>query len=265
MAVGRGCATIRRDGARIQTATMSVGSSWLQGTIRNGPDGRHMGVVQEDFMAMMKGAAAGAAIGALALGTVLFVAPIAAQAPMGPGFGRGDMGPGSPGPGGGRGDMRPGMGPGRGDVGQDTTGRRGPDPNDPDITGPRGELGLCQERLNRMAQARLEHIQRQTRPTEEQRPAFDELRMASIKAVEILRAACPAERPLTPPGRMAMAEKWLEARLQASKTVRPAVESFFRVLSDEQKIRWIMGSDASRGEPRGDWRRWGGWGGWGGW
>src|SRR5712691_4873458 len=217
---------------------------------------RRMGVAREDFMAMMKAGLAGAALGALALATVMFVAPIAAQGPGGPppsgpdGFrgpggpppeGPGMRGPGMPGPGPtGRGrDMGPGM---MGGTPPGMMGRRGVDPNDPDITGPRGDAELCQDRLARVAQWRLERISRLVRPTEDQRAAFEELKAASAKAVEIMRAACPTERPLTPTARMATAEKWLEARLQAVKTVRPALESFYKLLSDEQKIRWSTGS-----------------------
>ena len=205
-------------------------------------------------MAMMKGALVGAALGALSLGTVLFVAPIAAQGPgpasSGPDRWRGSSGPSvtgeagprMPDPRGPRRDSGPGtMGPGSDRDSGPSAGRRPIDPNDPDITGPRSESAACQDRLARMEQARLERIQRLTRPTEEQRPAFDELKTASTKALDILRQACPAEQPLTPPARMAAMEKWLEARLQASKTVRPALEGFYRLLSDEQKIRWITG------------------------
>jgi LTXXQ motif family protein len=187
-------------------------------------------------MAMLKAGVAGAALGALALATVVFVAPIAAQGPGGsfgpPGGPRGSGGPPGDitGPGGGRGG--------------DITGpmnRRGQDPNDPDITGPRGAVADCQERLARIAQVRLERIIRLVRPTDEQRGAFEELRMASAKALEVLRGACPTERPLTPTARMAAAEKWLEARLQAIRLVRPALDSFYRQLNDDQKIRWSMG------------------------
>src|SRR5437870_6292808 len=135
---------------------------------------RRMGVAREDFMAMMKAGLAGAALGALALATVMFVAPIAAQGPGGPpssgpeGF-RGPGGPPPDGPG-----MRgPGMrGPGMmgpGPMGREGTppgmmGRRGVDPNDPDITGPRGDAELCQDRLARVAQWRLDRISRLVRP-----------------------------------------------------------------------------------------------------
>jgi hypothetical protein len=141
-------------------------------------------------------------------------------------------------------------------MGPGMMGRGGPDPNDPDITGPRGDAGFCQERLARMAQMRLEHVQRLVRPTDEQRLAFEELRAAAAKGVEIARAACPAERPLTPPARMAAAERMVEARLQALKTVRPALESFYRVLSDEQKIRWANGLGGWGGDERDGRDRW---------
>ena len=198
-------------------------------------------------MAMMKGALVGAALGALALATVLFVAPIAAQGPGGPASSGPDRwrGPDATGEAGPRMSdpylrgQRRDMGPDR-DTGPGAA-RRPIDPNDPDITGPRGEFSACQERLAQMAQRRLERIQRLTRPTEDQRPAFEELKMASTKALDVLRQACPSEQPLTPPARMAAMEKWLEARLQASKTVRPALEAYYRLLSDEQKIRWVTG------------------------
>jgi hypothetical protein len=201
-------------------------------------------------MTTIKAGLGGAAVGALIWATVMFVAPISAQAPGGtpPAAGSppgGDTGSrGGPGPMGR--DTGP-TGPGTGRMGPGMTGRGGIDPNDPDITGPRGDAGFCQERFARMAQLRLERIQRLVRPMEEQRLAFEELRMAAAKAVEIARAACPIERPLTPPARMAAAERLMEARLQALKTVRPALESFYKVLSDEQKIRWANGSDSRWG------------------
>jgi hypothetical protein len=150
------------------------------------------------------------------------------------------------------------MGPGM--MGQDRgagpLGRRGPDSNDPDITGPRGEEGFCQERLTRMAQWRLQRIERLVRPTDAQRAAFEDLKAASAKALDIARAACPVEMPLTPTGHLELAEKRVEARLQAIRLLRPPLESFYRLLSDEQKIRWSLGMRGDR--HRGAWREhWG--------
>src|SRR5262245_66541253 len=92
-------------------------------------------------MAMMKGALVGAALGALALATVLFVPPIAAQGPGGPPSSGPDRsrGPEVTGEGGPRMSDPYLRAPG--------AGRRPIDPNDPDITGPR-EIGRasCRER-----------------------------------------------------------------------------------------------------------------------
>jgi hypothetical protein len=142
-------------------------------------------------------------------------------------------------------------------------GRSAPDANDDDITGPRGDSGFCQQRFARMAQLRLEHIQRLVRPTDEQRLAFEELKAAAAKAVDIARAACPPERPLSPPARLAAAERLVEARLQALRTIRPALESFYKILSDEQKIRWASGLGGFGAYGRGRDGR-GGWGGYDG-
>jgi hypothetical protein len=95
-----------------------------------------------------------------------------------------------------------------------------------------------------MARFRLERIERLVRPTDAQRAAFDELKSASAKAVDIARAACPVEMPLTPTGRLELAEKRTEARLQAIKLLRPPLEAFYKLLSDEQKIRWSLGTRA---------------------
>jgi hypothetical protein len=219
-------------------------------------------------MTTMKAGLAGAALGALIWATVMFVAPISAQSPgaQAPGTqAPGAQAPGAPTPGmqapgaptpgmqAPSGDTvsrgRPGMtgrdsGPGAtgsGRMGPGMMGRSAPDANDDDITGPRGNNGLCQERFAQMAELRLEHIQRLVRPTDEQRLALEELKAAAAKAVDIARAACPPERPLSPPARLAAAERLIEARLQALRTIRPALESFYKILSDEQKIRWANG------------------------
>ena len=78
-------------------------------------------------------------------------------------------------------------------------------------------------------------IERSVKPTEAQRGKFDELKVASNKASETMRAACPNEAATTAPGRMAAMEKRLDAMLQAVKTIRPALEAFYATLNDEQK------------------------------
>src|SRR5262249_59263772 len=73
--------------------------------------------------------------------------------------------------------------------------------------------------------------------TEAQRPALDELRAASQKAIDLLKAGCPNDLPSTPTGRLAAMENRLKVMLQAVQTVRPPLERFVQLLSDEQKAR----------------------------
>jgi hypothetical protein len=84
---------------------------------------------------------------------------------------------------------------------------------------------------------RIDQLERSINPTKAQRGQFDELKAASNKASETIRAACPTEAATTAPGRMSAMEKRLDAMLQAVKTIRPALEAFYATLSDEQKAR----------------------------
>ena len=42
-----------------------------------------------------------------------------------------------------------------------------------------------------------------------------------------MRGACTTERPVTPTGRLAAAEKRLAAMLEAVRTVRPAMDAYY--------------------------------------
>jgi hypothetical protein len=64
------------------------------------------------------------------------------------------------------------------------------------------------------------------------------LEEASAKSADILSANCPTTQSLTPPGRVAAMEQRLSGMLQAIETVRPALNTFYGSLSDEQKARF---------------------------
>jgi hypothetical protein len=127
-------------------------------------------------------------------------------------------------------------------------------------------VGSCGQ-PGRFGEAMIQRLERTTRPTPEQRAAFDALKEAATKAAGIVQAACPAERALTPTGRLAAAERRLSAMLEAVRTVRPAMEAFYGSLSDEQKARVFMSQPrmgqmgardgADRGDARDEQRGWG--------
>jgi hypothetical protein len=176
---------------------------------------------------------AGAAVAMLGIGVLVAAAPSLAQqpapptaSPPGPPPGAPPGPPGPDGPmgrwmrGGGHGMMTDG-----GMMGRDGMGMMG-----------RGEM--CGELVSRLAQRRMERIEQVVKPTDAQRQAFADLKTAATKAADIVRAACPTEQFLTPTGRLESAEKRTEARLQAIRTVRPALENFYKSLSDEQKAHF---------------------------
>ncbi len=122
----------------------------------------------------------------------------------------------------------------------------------PGMMGP-GAMGpaMCNPRAAGLAEWRVEAIERAVRPTDAQRPAFNELKTASAKAAETIAAACPRDFPGTAPARLEVMEKRLDAMLQAVKTVRPAFDTFYATLTEEQKAELNKA-----GPRRWGWRWW---------
>jgi hypothetical protein len=81
-------------------------------------------------------------------------------------------------------------------------------------------------------------IERTVRPTEAQRASLTALQDAGAKAADMLKTACPAEEPLTPPARLAAVGQRLDTLLQAVKTVIAPLNDFYGTLDDEQKARF---------------------------
>jgi hypothetical protein len=84
----------------------------------------------------------------------------------------------------------------------------------------------------------IDAIEQAVRPDKAQQAALDALGNAMIEGSQTIRAACPTEEPLTPPGRLDVMEKRIAAMVQAVKLVRPALEKFYNLLSDEQRARF---------------------------
>lgn len=82
--------------------------------------------------------------------------------------------------------------------------------------------------------------------TAAQHSALDALTDATLKVADLLKANCPAEETLTPPGRVAAMERRLNALLEAIKMVEPALDTFYGTLTDEQKARFnLLGGSQS--------------------
>ena len=96
----------------------------------------------------------------------------------------------------------------------------------------------CEESKPGLSTLPIEKIADVVKPTNDQQAGLKKLQDATTKAVSVLQAACPEDVPLTPPGRLAAMETRLTAMVEAAKTVKPALESFYASLNSEQKARF---------------------------
>jgi len=98
---------------------------------------------------------------------------------------------------------------------------------------------LCGADSGDIAGLPVDKIQQAISPNDEQRAALDELGNASVKAAEVIRAACPTALPLTAPARLAAMEQRIEAMKSAIGIIQPAMEKFYGLLNDEQKAKLV--------------------------
>jgi hypothetical protein len=140
-----------------------------------------------------------------------------------------------------------------------------------------GLMGMaCNGNASERADLMLVKLEYGVKPTDAQKPAFEELKAAARAAAVKAAAACPPQReraadgtpPVrpTPTDRLARMEAGLVAQLDAVRTVKPAVDKFYATLSDDQKKlvadmggrhRGEMGRGGRDGgrEGRGEWHR----------
>jgi hypothetical protein len=100
-----------------------------------------------------------------------------------------------------------------------------------------GFSALCDPRAAAGATWGVNRIEKFVKITAAQRPAFDQLLAAVVAAADLKNASCPARIPTASDERLAFLEQRLESLRQAVHLVRPAFDSFYALLDDEQKRR----------------------------
>ncbi len=103
--------------------------------------------------------------------------------------------------------------------------------------GPAVATALCSGQTAGLTDWPIEQIAQTVEPDDAQRAALDELKNAIAQALDILKASCPTDLPSTPTGRIEAMRARLDGMLQAVRTIRPAMETFYAALNDEQKAR----------------------------
>jgi LTXXQ motif family protein len=97
---------------------------------------------------------------------------------------------------------------------------------------------ICSDKTPELTGRSFERFAQTIQPTDAQQAALDELRSASAKAIEMLRAACPTETPPTATERLDAMANRLAAMLDAVGMVRPALNRFYNSLTNEQKAQF---------------------------
>jgi hypothetical protein len=108
---------------------------------------------------------------------------------------------------------------------------------------------MCGADSRNIAGLPLDQIQKAIQPNDAQRTALDDLASASAKAAQDIKAACPSQIALSAPVRLADMQTRIEAMIAAVGTVKPALQKFYDLLSDDQKIRLnALGQDQRRAD-----------------
>jgi hypothetical protein len=112
---------------------------------------------------------------------------------------------------------------------------------------PAPDAKSCSDPKAGLASLPIERIEDAVKPTNAQEGGLKQLENATAKAVSVMQAACPEDTPITPPGRLEVMEKRLQAMIDAANTVRPALSDFYDSLSSEQKARFNrLGGELAR-------------------
>jgi LTXXQ motif family protein len=102
-----------------------------------------------------------------------------------------------------------------------------------------GTAQVCSGQASGLTDWPIERIAAQVQPTDQQHLLLDQLKDATANALNLLQSTCATDLPSTPTGRLAAMRQRVASMLQAVQIVRPALDTFYQSLSDEQKERFI--------------------------
>ena len=96
----------------------------------------------------------------------------------------------------------------------------------------------CGDDTREVVNLPIDRISAAVSPDEQQRAALDALADASAQAARLIKAACPTDVAYTPSARLDAMERRVDAMVQAVAFIRPPLETFYGLLTDEQKARF---------------------------
>jgi LTXXQ motif family protein len=96
---------------------------------------------------------------------------------------------------------------------------------------------MCGSDSKTIAGFPVEQFRNAIQPNDEQAAALDELANASQKAAQTIRDSCPKDVALTAPSRLAAMQGRVQAMRDSVNIVKPALDKFYGLLSDDQKAK----------------------------
>jgi hypothetical protein len=97
---------------------------------------------------------------------------------------------------------------------------------------------LCSDQATNFTRLPAQRIQEIVKPTGPQEGALEDLKQASEKAADELRASCPTQLAESLAARLDGMTARLDAMVRAVKNLRPTLATFYASLSDEQKAQF---------------------------
>jgi hypothetical protein len=97
---------------------------------------------------------------------------------------------------------------------------------------------LCGDQATNFTRLPSQRIQEIVKPTGPQEGALEDLKQASAKAADELRASCPRQLEESLVARLDEMTTQLDAMVRAVKSLRPTLATFYGSLSDEQKAQF---------------------------
>ena len=102
-----------------------------------------------------------------------------------------------------------------------------------------GNMGAaCNQQAGSFIDLPVQRIEQVVQPTAQQQTAFDDLKKAAQNAGNQLQSSCPTAVPKSAVARLDTVDTRLNAMVDAIKSVRPNLQTFYASLNDDQKARF---------------------------
>ena len=110
-------------------------------------------------------------------------------------------------------------------------------------------IGICDWQVSELRRMPFDDVFKTVQPSDEQRDALEQIRNTMHDAANELASACPKQLPSGLGARLEVVSQMTNAIVTALAPVRPTLETFYRLLDDEQKARLVAMHFSDNAQP----------------